>query len=167
MLRRGSLKSGIGQQFGDGRLGTWIKHFGNDCTSQNRHKTTLLQLFYILCVQLLEMTSRAGNNLGGACPVCITGVNLLIPPLHKPRIYNAYTGYRSCTCVDREGIWRVEAELHIFLILTVHGNKFSASRPNRSISSEGAVGAHCIGESVGPKVSMGGTEKWKISTAYS
>ena len=53
----------------------------------------------------------------------------------------------------------MEVQLHIFLISTMHGSEFSGSYPNRSTSSEGAAGAHWIGESVGSKASMGDTEK--------
>lgn len=90
-----------------------------------------------------------------------TRVNLLRPPLHKPKRYNVYTGYWNCTCVGRVGIWKVEVQLHIFLISTMHGSAFLDSRPNCSTSSKGAAGAHWIGESVGPKASMGDTQKWK------
>jgi hypothetical protein len=45
----------------------------------------------------------------------------------------------------------VDVQIHIFLTLTLAGGEWSASRPCRFTSGEGAPSTHCLGGWVGPE----------------
>jgi hypothetical protein len=58
----------------------------------------------------------------------------------------------------------VDVETHIFLASALAGDEWSASRPGRFTSAEGAHGTHWIGGWMGSRASLDGVEKRKFLT---